>query len=84
MKTDTGTRKNAVPAASVNLDSLLDKLRELILQARQQALRAVDVVQVRTCWEMGRHIVEFEKSRAEQALIEAAVTGKTDVFGEVV
>ena len=52
---------------SVNLDGLLDQLRALILQARQQALRAVDVVQVRTCWEMGRHIVEFEQGGAERA-----------------
>jgi predicted nuclease of restriction endonuclease-like (RecB) superfamily len=42
-------------------------LRALILQARQQALRAVDVVQVRTSWEMGRHIVEFEQGGAERA-----------------
>jgi hypothetical protein len=27
----------------------------------------VDVVQVRTCWEMGRHIVEFEQGGAEWA-----------------
>ena len=67
MKKDTGTRQSAVPAASVNLDGLLDQLRALILQARQQALRAVDVVQVRTCWEMGRHIVEFEQGGAERA-----------------
>jgi len=49
MKKNTGPRKSAVPAAPVNLDGLLAQLRALILQARQQALRAVDVVQVRTC-----------------------------------
>jgi len=47
--------------------ALLDQLRALILQARQQALRAVDVVQVRTSWEMGRHIAEFEQGGAERA-----------------
>ncbi len=67
MKKDPGTGKSAVPAATVNLDGLLDQLRTLIVQARQQALRAVDVVQVRTCWEMGRHIVEFEQGGAERA-----------------
>ncbi len=49
------------------LTSLLANLRAVILEARQQALQAVDVVQVRTCWIVGRHIVEFEqggKSRA--------------------
>ena len=67
MKNNTGARKSAVPAAPVNLDGLLGQLRALILQARQQALRAVDVVQVRTCWEMGRHIIEFEQGGAERA-----------------
>ena len=67
MKKNTGTRKSAMPAAPVNLDGLLGQLRALILQARQQALRAVDVVQIRTCWEMGRHIIEFEQGGAERA-----------------
>ena len=67
MKKNTGIRKSAVPAAPVNLDGLLAQLRALILQARQQALRAVDVVQARTCWEMGRHIVEFEQGGADRA-----------------
>jgi predicted nuclease of restriction endonuclease-like (RecB) superfamily len=40
---------------------LLDVLRELIQKGRQQALRAVDMVQVQTCWEVGRHIVEYEQ-----------------------
>jgi hypothetical protein len=67
VKKNTGTRKNAVPTAPVNLDGLLAQLRALILQARQQALRSVDVIQVRTCWEMGRHIVEFEQGGANRA-----------------
>jgi hypothetical protein len=46
---------------------LVGQLRILIQGARQQALRAVDVVQVRTCWEVGRHIVEFEQGGAERA-----------------
>ncbi len=40
---------------------LLDALRGLIAQARQQVLRHVDQVQVQTCWQIGRHIVEFEQ-----------------------
>lgn len=48
-------------------DGLLGRLRGLIQEARQHALRAVDVVQVRTCWEVGRHIVEFEQAGADQA-----------------
>jgi len=51
----------------MNLSGLLDNLRQLIVSARQQALRAVDLVQVQTCWEMGRHIVEFEQGGAGRA-----------------
>ena len=40
---------------------LLTALRDLIQQGRQRALRAVDMMQVQTCWEVDRHIVEFEQ-----------------------
>jgi predicted nuclease of restriction endonuclease-like (RecB) superfamily len=46
---------------------LLEALRALIQQGRQQALRAVDMVQVQTCWEVGRHIVEFEQGGEARA-----------------
>ncbi|MDD2720532.1 MAG: PDDEXK nuclease domain-containing protein [Gallionella sp.] len=46
---------------------LLTALRELIRQGRQRALRAVDMVQVQTCWEIGRHIVEFEQGGESRA-----------------
>jgi predicted nuclease of restriction endonuclease-like (RecB) superfamily len=46
---------------------LLDALRDLIVQARQQVLRQVDVVQVQTCWQIGRHIVEFEQGGQARA-----------------
>jgi hypothetical protein len=36
--------------------SLLGSLGELIREARQKVLRAVDTVQVQTCWQIGRHI----------------------------
>lgn len=49
------------------VSGLLDSLRQLIITGRQKALRAVDVVQVQTCWEMGRHIVEFEQGGAGRA-----------------
>ncbi len=48
-------------------EGLLHSLRELIQGARQKALRAVDAVQVQTCWEIGRHIVEFEQGGAARA-----------------
>jgi hypothetical protein len=46
---------------------LLGQLRQLIAQARTQALRAVDSIQMRTCWEIGRHIVEFEQDGQTRA-----------------
>ena len=46
---------------------LLGALRQLIADSRQQVLRAVDVVQVQTCWLIGRHIVEFEQGGAQRA-----------------
>jgi predicted nuclease of restriction endonuclease-like (RecB) superfamily len=49
------------------LNGLLGQLRDLIAQARAQALRTVDAVQVRTCWEIGRHIVEFEQQGQARA-----------------
>lgn len=72
--------------AKPGFDSLLGELRTLIVQARQQALRAVDLVQVRTCWEVGRHIVEFEqggRTRAEYGagLLAQVATRLTAEFG---
>ena len=54
-------------ARDVGLTPLLTALRALIQQARQQALRAVDTVQVQTCWQVGQHIVEFEQHGAGRA-----------------
>jgi predicted nuclease of restriction endonuclease-like (RecB) superfamily len=48
-------------------EALLRSLRELIQDARQKVLRAVDAVQVQTCWEIGRHIVEFEQGGSVRA-----------------
>ena len=48
--------------------ALLNALRDLIAQGRQRALRAVDRVQVQTCWEIGHHIVEFEQEGATRAV----------------
>ena len=58
----------SVPTNTAPLQALLGSLRELIRQARQQVLRAVDVIQVQTCWQMGRHIVEFEQGGAARAI----------------
>ena len=55
------------PTPSHDLGSLLASVRDVIQLARQQALRAVDVVQVQTCWTVGQHIVEFEQGGASRA-----------------
>jgi len=52
---------------SAPLSSLLASLRTLITRGRQQVLRAVDMVQVQTCWEVGRHIIEFEQQGQTRA-----------------
>ena len=53
--------------ADEGASQLLHSLRDLIQNARQRALRAVDAVQVQTCWEIGRHIVEFEQGGSTRA-----------------
>jgi predicted nuclease of restriction endonuclease-like (RecB) superfamily len=69
-----------------SLDWLLGALRELIQRGRDQAVRAVDAIQVRTCWEIGRHIVEFEQAGADRAeygkgLLSALAASLTAEFG---
>lgn len=54
-------------ATTADLAPLMGALRQLISEARSRALRAVDVIQVQTCWQMGSHIVEFEQGGAARA-----------------
>lgn len=58
----------SVSSTQTALQPLLAELAGLIRQARQQAVRAVDAIQVQTCWEVGRHIVEFGKGFDERNL----------------
>lgn len=74
------TRRNA------GTTELLATLRALIQGGRQRVLRAVDVVQVQTCWEIGRHIVEFEQGGAARAeygarLLPTLARSLTEEFG---
>ena len=66
-RTRQSNRGNNLQPAGRHFDVLLRDLRELIANSRRQVLRAVDVVQVRTCWGVGRHIVEFEQRGATRA-----------------
>lgn len=64
-KSRPATTKSIIPPdtspVAVPLNGLLENLRTVIQEARQKALRTVDVIQVRTCWLVGQHIVEFEQ-----------------------
>ena len=51
-----------------HINSLLGELGSLIREARQTVMRAVDTAQVQTCWQIGRHIVEFEQEGASRAV----------------
>ena len=59
--------RKTIARPSDGLSPLLDALRQLIADSRQQVLRAVDLVQVQTYWHVGRHIVEFEQGGAQRA-----------------
>ncbi|MBL0951862.1 PDDEXK nuclease domain-containing protein [Ectopseudomonas composti] len=77
----------SAPESQTSLQPLLAELAGLIRQARQQAVRAVDAIQVQTCWEVGRHIVEFEQGGQARAaygkkLLPALAKGLTAEFGK--
>ena len=55
--------------------------------ARQKALRVVDTLQVQTCWNMGRHIIEYEQEGAARAtygkqLLSTLAKSLTQEFGK--
>lgn len=56
------------PDLPAGLPPLVETLRGLILEARQKVLTAANAAQVRTYWEIGRHIVEFEQGGAARAI----------------
>lgn len=76
-----------VKASQEGLQPLLHSLRGLIQQARQQILRTADTIQVQTCWEIGRHIVEYEQGGTERAeygkrLLSTLAQTLTEEFGK--
>lgn len=48
-------------------DTLYRHIRELVVAARQTVARGIDLVQVRTNFEIGRHIVEHEQQGKDRA-----------------
>jgi predicted nuclease of restriction endonuclease-like (RecB) superfamily len=78
---------NSSAQRSMDLVPLLRVLRDLIRGARQHAIRQVDSIQVQTCWEIGRHIVEFEQGGSGRAkygkvLLDALARNLTAEFGK--
>ncbi len=67
MKPKRSAKNKALQPVPRRFDSLLRELRSFITESRNSILRAVDVAQVRTCWGVGRHIVEFEQGGAARA-----------------
>ena len=65
-----------LPASQEPLPALISQLRGLIDSARKQTLPAVDSIQVRTCWEIRRHIVEFEQQGQDRSIYGARLIPK--------
>ena len=67
--------------------SLIGSIGSLLEQGRKQAYQAVNTILVRTYWEIGKRIVEYEqggKERAEYgfALLDALSRDLTEKFGK--
>ena len=62
--------KKVPPTASAASEAeltLYSSIRSLVLSARNTVARGVDLVQVRTNFEIGRHIVEYEQQSQTRA-----------------
>jgi predicted nuclease of restriction endonuclease-like (RecB) superfamily len=76
----------AKPIADTNPEALYARVHALVLAARQTVARGVDLVQVRTSFEIGRHIVEHEQQgqgRAAygKAMLKGLADRLTQAFG---
>lgn len=52
---------------AISQDTLYESIRELVVAARQTVARGIDLVQVHTNFEIGRHIVEHEQRGEHRA-----------------
>lgn len=76
-----------IPAADHAESTLFANIRTLIESARNTVARGVDLVQVHTNFEIGRHIVEFEQQGVQRAhygdaLLSLLADGLTAEFGK--
>ena len=60
-------RKPVATTLSVDYDAMLNRVVQLIDDARRTSARAVNAVMTATYWLIGRHIVEFEQSGKSKA-----------------
>ena len=60
------SRRLAAAPRAPDVD-LFQRIRSLVLAARQTVARGVDLVQVHTCFEIGRHIVQHEQQGQARA-----------------
>jgi len=79
-------RKPVATTLSVDYDAMLNRVVQLIDDARRTSARAVNAVMTATYWLIGRHIVEFEqsgKSKAEygEEVIDQLASDLTSRFG---
>jgi hypothetical protein len=80
-------KPRTTPAVPDSETALFERIRELIVTARQTISRGVDLVQVHANFEIGRHIVEFEQqgeARAVygKAVVQALALRLTSEFGQ--
>jgi len=45
----------------VNYNNLLDRIADILVEARTKAVREINKAQVLAYWEIGREIIEFEQ-----------------------
>ena len=58
------------PATTSAVDvngALVDRLRELVVASRRGVARGIDLIQVHTCFEIGRHIFQHEQQSRHRA-----------------
>jgi hypothetical protein len=71
----------------VNYDNLLDRVANILVEARTKVVREINKAQVLAYWEIGKEIVEFEQKgmvRAEygEELIVSLTKDMTERFGK--
>ena len=59
--------RRSVAAPHASDTGLFERIRDLVLAARQTVARSVDLMQVHTCFEIGRHLVQHEQQGQHRA-----------------